>query len=310
MSEEWFIPRQEARDIDLSSSKADYSDGGSLDNQSSRSSSFHSSLCSLNTKWVFVCLCGWFQMHSSEWFWLFLPPSYLSISSLFYQTPDFRGDSVSNVSEPLQENINKLREDYGGLARDVELIREEFRAEIKILKESLESIDKQNRMITELVKRTGTQAMDREDAITEKLDKFHFTLSERLGECEERLEQYNNQMTTFEKRFFIFYVTYLLYLNRLCKEDREREQQIHYHHQMKLFLTCFALLLAQATTVSYTNLTKAGDFEVHEYGSRISKDIRNIGRSYAANLIKKETLTDYAKYLDELQVCNWDHCLC
>ena len=58
MSEEWFIPRQEARDIDLSSSKADYSDGGSLDNDSSSSSSFHSSLAS-NIQWVdSVCLCG------------------------------------------------------------------------------------------------------------------------------------------------------------------------------------------------------------------------------------------------------------
>ena len=57
MSEEWFIPRQEARDIDLSSSKADYSDEGgyNLDNDSnSSSSSFHSSLCSINIQWVFT----------------------------------------------------------------------------------------------------------------------------------------------------------------------------------------------------------------------------------------------------------------
>ncbi|XP_063690940.1 uncharacterized protein LOC134823411 isoform X3 [Bolinopsis microptera] len=105
-------------------------------------------------------------------------------------------DSVSNLSEGVNDGLNKLREDYLALLSEVKELRDTYKDGIMLVNANLA---KQHDYFVEAIQEGNMRIRQIDDRVDDKLDKFHYSSDERIKEIEERLDDYKYKMTKFEE---------------------------------------------------------------------------------------------------------------
>ncbi|XP_063690943.1 uncharacterized protein LOC134823411 isoform X6 [Bolinopsis microptera] len=107
-----------------------------------------------------------------------------------------KADSVSNLSEGVNDGLNKLREDYLALLSEVKELRDTYKDGIMLVNANLA---KQHDYFVEAIQEGNMRIRQIDDRVDDKLDKFHYSSDERIKEIEERLDDYKYKMTKFEE---------------------------------------------------------------------------------------------------------------
>ena len=110
------------------------------------------------------------------------------------------GETVSNLSESLIENINALREDFQKLrSSEMRELRETMKDNLLQSSFNRASQGKEQEYLIAALQDFNSKLRHLEDRVEDKLDKFSYSSEERLKEIEERLENYRYRMTRYEE---------------------------------------------------------------------------------------------------------------